>query len=488
MAGLEGEYWVSPSKPVPAEKTVLPPCDQIGQTIILPRIACFKIDAAVLSEERLVEALKTAIADTTAEYPHLCGKVTVANAATRRYQLEIPENDKLRLVVKRHALNADELEAQGWPFHKLKRADMTFSKYPIYGIDTFNFGVQCNLIEGGVLLAIHMNHIHLDGIGHVITEQVFAHHLGRAIDRKPSRPSGIITAAALDKSLAWGKTPARPILEWEDWRQAGAPFVKPEGMSMDDVMDMLVDSCSDLTGACWKFSPAAQEKIKKAGQPPNGQGKLSLASCMHSFLWKLYVKARQQERGQELDTPTTCFTPVQTRGRIKSLPQTWSGFALVYSRAPSTIGEVLECHPSELGKRMEDGIARWTEDSIREYWGSIEQTENLATIEPNVNRQRGTDVEMSNLSFFPFHTLKWGTGLQVKSWRITELAFTDAYIVICPKLRNGDLEFFLLAEESTYENILRDPEFRSLAEFVCHTDPEWDSKIAETAPAAKAKL
>jgi hypothetical protein len=484
---IEGTFFIRPTTPVPAQTTFLPPGDQVGQTIIIPRIACFRRDESILSEERFIEALKRAVADTIADFPHLCGKITWANKATRRVQLEIPEDTTVQLVVKRQShLTADELEAKNWPPYMLKRAELTLSKWPTYGIDTYNFAVQANLIKGGVLLAIHMNHVHLDGIGHVMVEMVFAHHLSRAVDGKPYKRSGIINDAALDKSLAWGSHPARPILEWEDWRKAGPPLEQPEGMTHDEFWEMLVATCDDFRMSGWKFTKETQETIRREGQRPGGK-KLSLASCMHSFLWKVYVRARELEPEQE----TICFTPVQTRGRVKDLPQMWAGTALVYSRAKMTAQQVREKHAGELGEAIEAGTARWTEETIREFWGSIEDCPNLADVEPNVNRVRGPDVEFSNLSTFPFYRNSWGKGLIVKSWRVTELAFSDAYVVIAPKLNNGDIEFFLLATSDAHENILRDPEFRRHAIYVTSNDPDMEAEVERVTPkqpAPKSKL
>jgi hypothetical protein len=258
-------------------------------------------------------------------------------------------------------------------------------------------------------------------------------------------------------------------------------------MTHDEFWEMLISTTSDFRMSGWKFTPETQQIIRAEGQAPGSKKKLSLASCMHSFLWKVYVRARELEPEQE----TICFTPVQTRGRVKDLPQMWAGTALVYSRAKMTAQQVREKHAGELGEAIEAGTARWTEETIREFWGSIEECPNLADVEPNVNRVRGPDVEFSNLSTFPFYRNSWGKGLIVKSWRVTELAFSDAYVVIAPKLNNGDIEFFLLATSDAHDNILRDPEFRRHAVYVTSNDPEMEAEVERVTPqqpAPKAKL
>jgi len=470
---LEGDFFIKPATPVPAQKTVLPPCDQIGVTIIIPRVCCFKRDTATLTEERLVEALKVAIAGAIAEYPHLCGKITYANEKTHRFQLEIPEDTTVQLRVKNQPhLDADELEKHHWPIHKLKRAELCLSKYPTRGINTYNFAVQANLIKGGLLLLTHMNHIHFDGIGHVMIELVLAHHLGRALDGKPPKPSGVISEKALDKSLAYAKHPARPILDWPDWRPAGPPLQLP-GMSDDELMEMVINASSDFTITLWHFTPEIQQELRALAQVQGGK-KISLASSMHAWLWRMYVKVREHEP----DVKSTCFTPVQTRGRVPELPQMWSGSALVYSRAEATAEEVKTLPLNELGNRIERGTARWNADTIREYWGSIEDVPDLATIEPNVNRIRGTDVEFSNVTTFPFHTLRWGKGLTASGWRCTELAFSDAYVLLAPKLPNGSIEVLMLWTEDCLENALKDPEWKKYAKFACAGEPGLDERLA----------
>jgi len=482
-SSLEQTFWVKPSTPVPASKTLLPAADQVGVPIVLPRICCFTRDDS-LSEEHFIEAIKIGTAGAIAELPHLCGKISVADPARRRYQLEIPEDTSVLVKIKWHpGETAEEYARQSWAPHLMLREKLTLSKYPIKGVGTYNFAVQANMIQGGVILALHMNHLHFDGYAHALIELVFAHFLSRAIERKPATPSGIIVPEALDKSVAWGSHPARPVLDWPDWRQAPPPM-KLDGYTEEQLSKLYVASMADFTLTVWSFSPQSLDRIRRDGQEPGSDKKLSLASCLHSFLWKALVRSRKQD----LDTTTMCLTPVQTRGRVRELHQMWSGSALVYSRAKATIRELMSVPNYDLGRRLEAGVARWTPQVIREYWGSLEDCDDLSSIQPNTDRQNGPDIELSNISNLPFHRISWGKGLTVAAWRCTDLAFTDGYVIVAPKLRNGNIETFLWMHKDSVATLLEDKEWRNTAEYVCANTTDMDAQVANSGWSNRAKL
>ncbi|KAF1822669.1 uncharacterized protein K489DRAFT_380039 [Dissoconium aciculare CBS 342.82] len=481
---LEQTFRIRPSTPVAAGITQLPAGDQVGVPIVLPKILCFGRSAA-LPEEHLVEALKVATADAIAELPHLCGKISLANEATRRWQLEIEEDASVLFRVRYFPEKSyQEYERLKWPPHMLRREELSLSKYPIKGVGTYNFAVQANMIQDGLILALHMSHIHFDGYAHALIESVFAHHLCRAIAQKPGKLSGIIVPEALDKSVAYGTQPARPILEWEDWRAAPPPM-KLDGVSEEQLSQLFVASMANFSVSFWKFSAKELARIRQEGQDTTpGAKKLSLASCLHAYLWKAVVRARRHDPEQR----TLCLTPVQTRGRIKEMHPQWSGSALVYSRAHATAGEVEKAPLFDLGRRLEKGVARWTPALIREYWGSIEACEDLSTIQANTDRANGPDVEFSNISNLPFHRTDWGNGLHAAAWRCTELAFTDGYFIVAPKHNNGDIEVLCYMTKNTLANLIEDRDFRRRAEYVCSGDVGIDARIAATEPAPRARL
>jgi hypothetical protein len=481
---LEQTFRIRPSTPVAAGITQLPAGDQVGVPIVLPKILCFGRGAS-LSEEHLVEALKVATADAIAELPHLCGKISFANEATRRWQLEIEEDASVLFRVRYFPEKSyHELDRLRWPPHMLRREEISLSKYPINGVGTYNFAVQANMIQDGLILALHMSHVHFDGYAHALIESVFAHHLCRAIAQKPRKLSGIIVPEALDKTVAYGTHPARPILEWEDWRPAPPP-PKMDGLTPEQLSQLFVASMANFSISFWSFSAAKLAQIRADGQDTTpGAKKLSMASCLHAYLWKTVTRARRHDP----DQPTRCLTPVQTRGRVKEMHPQWSGTALVYSRAHATAAEVEKAPLWDLGRRLEKGVARWTPAMIREYWGSIEACEDLSKIQANTDRSNGPDLEFSNISNLPFHRTDWGNGLHAAAWRCTELAFTDGYFIVAPKLNNGDIEVLFYMNKDTLGNLLQDRDFRNKAQYVCAGDAAIDAQVAATGPAPRARL
>lgn len=470
-------FWVSPLEHIPAQTIALPPGDQIGIAIIQPSVACFRT-TPTFNEGRFIEAVKTASRCIPWEVPLTAGRVLWEDEARHRIKCEIPENAKIQVNIKRlpHR-DAVQLDAQHWPPHALQIPEICLYDRPLPAVGNFVFGVQANLIKDGVVLVIHMNHILLDGPAHGTLAALFAHHFSRAYAGKSPKKSGMVPPEALDKSLAFGTKPARNMLEWQDWK------IKPEiPLSPEQLREIFYERVANLSLSIWHFPKDKLNKLRAAMQDSK-DSKLSLSTCLSTWCWRIFTRAR----GLSSDEETRMLTPVQTRGRVKELHQTYIGSALVYGRATATVAELNTLPTSALGDRIAKSVSYWTSARIREHWGSIDDCDDIAKYQPNTDRDFGNDVEFSNTMNSPFYNINWGDSLQAKAIRFPSLAFADGYILIQPRLLNGGVEVFFYAARETLDKLMRDPEFREYAEYWAASDEKIDRLAAETAP-ARSKL
>lgn len=465
-------YWVAPLEPIEAQTIALPPGDQIGIAIIQPSIVCFRT-TPTFNEDRFVQAVQTAASCIPWEIPLTAGRVVWEDESRHKIKCDIPHNPKIQVNIKRLSpRDAAQLDAQHWPPHALRIPEICLYDRPLPAVGNFVFGVQANLIKGGVILVLHMNHILMDGPAHGTIAVLFAHHLSRAMAGKPPRKSGMVPPEALDKSLAQGSHPARGILEWQDWK------LKPEiNLSPEEIREIFLERMANLSLTIWHFPLDKLNKLRAAMSASN-QSKLSMATCLSTWCWRVFTRARELSPDEE----TRMLTPVQTRGRIKELHQSYIGSALVYGRAKATVEELTSLTTSELGDRIAKSVAWWTPERVREHWGSIEDCDDIAKYQPNTNRDFGNDVEMSNTMNLPFYKINWGDSLQVKAIRFPSLAFADGYILIEPRLLTGGIEVFFYAARDTLDKLMRDPEFREYAEYWAASDEAIDVLAAETLP------
>jgi hypothetical protein len=294
------------------------------------------------------------------------------------------------------------------------------------------------------------------------------------MDRKEPTPSGLMPPAALDKSTANGTHPARPILDWKDWRKAPVTTTSPEESTA-----ALYAKISTLTNTIWYLSPEKQAELRARSQDPQGP-KLSTHTCFSIWLWRAITRARRLSP----ETVTRNLTTTQTRGRVESLHPRYPGSALVYGRAKATVEELLQPrkpNTSELAARITASVAWWTPARIREFWGSIEdhtRHEGVATLQPNRDRDWGVDVEFSNVTNTGFYQLHWGRGLTPASSRVTKLAFADGYVIMGPKHADGGFDLTVFLERETLKRLVRDPEFRDLVVYRAASDPTIDDMVA----------
>lgn len=465
-------HWVSPWKPIPAQTIPLPAGDQIGIRVLTPAVMCYKTTSEY-NEDRFIEAIKAATTGTVSEIPLLAGRVLFEDESCKALKCVIEDDAKIEVRIKRLPhLDAKDLDAKHWPPYLFPRNDISMISGPTSGIGTFSFGVQANLLNGGVIILLLMNHILLDGASIGDLETLFAHHLANSMDGKPTVPTGLFPPAAIDKSAMYGSSNARPLTEWKDWRRA------PEiNMSPDEAMAAIVARLSKLTSTIWYLSPEKQAQLRADSQAP-GQ-KLSMHICFSAWLWRAYTRAR----GLSPDTVTRNFTVAQTRGRVEGVHPNYIGNALVYGRAKATAAELRTASTAALGDRIVKSVAWWDEERIREQWGSINdhvKKESISTVQPNMDRDFATDVEFSNITNTTFYKLHWGKGLEVARYRPTEIAFADGYVMLFPKFKDGGFEIVVYAETETLKKLAADPKFRQYVEYRTSCNPALDELVANT--------
>lgn len=434
---------------------------------------CFK-KTFDFNEANFIVAVKKAAAGVVWEIPALAGSVVFEDQSCRRVKCVIPEDPKVQVRVKHlpHK-DANELDAAHWPPHAFHHAELCLSPRPAPGIGTYNFGVQANLIRDGIIIVLHMNHTILDGSAQGTLYSLWAHHMSRALDgQTTTTSSGLVPAQALDKSTTYGTHPARAILKWKDWRKAPQSALSDEASAA-----AMLEKFSKLTLTIWHISAENQTQLRAASQDPS-KPKLTFTTCLSTWLWRSFTRAR----GLAPDTTTRILHPVQIRGRVHGVHPNYIGSALVYGRAKATASDLSALSSYDLAQRIGASVNWWTPELIREFWGSIEthtETESVATLQSNTNRDFGTDLELSNGSHFPFYHLHWGKGLEVRAVRFPGLAFTDGWVLVMPKLKAGGNELLVYAARETLGKLLGDSEFRRYVEYYGASDVGIDRMVEE---------
>lgn len=441
-------------------------------------LLCFKTTEH-FEESAFVEALKTAVAGVVWDFLDLCGSIILDHKG--KIQCMIPAYPEIQVKVVHHEhLDADKLDAAHWPPHTLISKEVTLmTGLPIAnGVGMWNFAVQANILNGGLILALHMNHCLQDGLSLTNMNRLFAHHFSRAMDGKPPTKSGMFPPEALERSRAYATHPARDILAWKDWVSAPQkPVVTPEQHAAG-----LFAHIEKLQVSVWHLTPEKLDRLRAAFQDPS-KPRLSTATCIAIWFWRVATRAR----GLPPDATTRLFTPTQVRGRVKELPYTYAGNAVVNAYAKATVAEVLSLSPNELGRRVNDGISWWTPELIREYWGSIESCEDLSKVQRNMNRDFGADVETTNFANCPFYEVDWSKALELKASRLTSQPFSDGFYYVLPRLRSGGYELFTYMAKETFRNFLKDTEFRNYVEYWGSSDASVDVLAAASEP-TRSKL
>ena len=452
-------FWVKPFTPVAEETIHLPPSDQVGVRFIVPRVLCFKTDNE-FSAQVFEAGLRSAVASTISEAPFLAGRVMLADEKKSTLKIEIPKDASVELRI-RHIpkMVADDLDTLHWPPYALPFTQLCLAHRSMSPIN-FCFAVQANIISGGVVMVLHLNHSAVDGYTLSLVQTVLADHLSRFLNGEPIKSSGKIPTEALDRSQVIGTKPARPLTEWQDWRPAEENETPP--------------TKSPLSLTVWYMSPEKVEQIRSSGQDPSTGSRLSTATCLSAFLWRAMTAARKLPS----DATTINLTPIESRQRVDpKLPSAYCGNVLVYGRASATVSELPSMPLHEAGNRITRSIKWWNGEKIREYWGSIEECENLGAVKPNTNRDFGTDFEVSNIANMPFWNVDWGRGLHVRAFRWPGLAITDGWINVLPRLPTGGFELMMHLTTATLMNLLDDETFMDCLQYRGASDVNLDAKI-----------
>jgi hypothetical protein len=155
---------------------VLHPLDQIASRGYMRCLFCFSLlDKDIILS---LEALQASIDATISQSPFLSGNLQIKSQETGRLQLTFQtEGSRKLLKVKRFpdfSHSYKELRALGMP---MKYFGLEFGPFETFRPDLSKpvevFGVQANLIPGGLILATYVHHSVADGIGYsIVTTQI----------------------------------------------------------------------------------------------------------------------------------------------------------------------------------------------------------------------------------------------------------------------------------------------------------------------------
>jgi hypothetical protein len=154
------------------------------------------------------------------------------------------------------------------------------------------------------------------------------------------------------------------------------------------------------------------------------------------------------------------------------LPLEYPGNAVVHAKTSAATADVESAEPGmlyKLAKQIADAIDWWSPERIRELIRSIQASEVITKIEPDMNNFQGPDVEVTNTaSLGGVMNDDWGCGLgKLKALRYANLAVKDGWVNVLPQRGDTGAELSVGLEKSTAQRLRQDKEWLDIATELC---------------------
>ena len=115
-------------------------------------------------------------------------------------KVDIPENPVIEVKIKPHLnLDADTLDNAFWLLESSEYEELCFSPLPL-GPYHPCVGIQANIIQYGLVLTFHFNHVVADLVTISSLFWMFSRHVSLHFGGKPLVPTNIVPLVAQDRS------------------------------------------------------------------------------------------------------------------------------------------------------------------------------------------------------------------------------------------------------------------------------------------------
>jgi len=417
---------------------VLHPLDQIASRGYMRCLFCFPLLDENINQS--LEALQASVDMTISQSPFLSGTLQIESQETGRLRLTFPsEGARKQLKVKRFpdfGCSYEELRRLGMP---MKFFGLELGPFPTFRPDLSEpvevFGVQANLIPGGLVLATYVHHSIADGIGYsIVTTQ-----LARNCFFSSERNSG----GELQKTQnSYGNVEFSQV-PWQGDQSDNNPLISGipgytvyENLSPIPMTAIPTPVITKLvrTFVFHKSSIAKLKSLLVAHLPketPSENAWISTYDSIVALFWSAITVARLKSGASaplSLSSPSSPITsqlmyPTTLR-KILQLPKSYCHNACLSTTTPPIPVHDFTLEDTEflskLALTIRETTAAITEPRSRQVISLINSLSDVRTLQ----RPAGADIGLSgqydlmftNCAPFPWYDLDFGGGLGKVDW------------------------------------------------------------------------
>jgi hypothetical protein len=468
--------FVRPSIPAVPEWTKLSPLDQFENRFIVPIVLVFQTTTSPAHRQSLLQDIETSLANLTGEMPFVAADVVPDCTEQETIQLEVSDDAGVWF----HSQELPDID-----YHELERRGFPPSALPLLSVmpeprvhsneRSPVLTVLATFISGGLLLTLNCHHSVMDGSGMATLAKTLAKHVaalsnGRHLSSKDAFPED-----ALDRSSVFDGSGRKRICDSSNYRLTETFRSAMERHMIKALVSgdrSKPESLPDLELSYWTISAESISALRQAAMPPSKDLPVLTANAIIcAVLWRHISRARQlSSRGI---TTSSAINSVNVRRRMEPpLPLEYPGNAVVHAKTSAATADVESAEPGmlyKLAKQIADAIDWWSPERIRELIGSIQSSEVITKIEPDMNNFQGPDVEVTNTSSLGgVMNDDWGCVLgKLKAFRYANLAVKDGWVNVLPQRGDTGAELSIGLEKSTARRLKQDKEWLDIATELC---------------------
>ncbi|PVI00576.1 hypothetical protein DM02DRAFT_708094 [Periconia macrospinosa] len=450
--------------------------DQTAMRSTIRFLLCFQTPPGVTSEE-ITHTLKTALYATTLQMPYLAGRI---RALDERNRICIVYEDKdivpCLVVDKRNSMPSyEELKAQKFPPSALDENNLYLLPYYVEPTEGQNiFAVQANLLNGGLLLGISLNHSVADGAGFGLILKALAKNL-KLVNPAPTAPSPSSHDINVDFTEAEPTFRAGIFPEMAPETMESRDYSGFNGVSLRSTTAKVAEGAHKSIPCTWRLfllPTSSLQRLKQKimsmidglNQSLGGVDFVSSNDVLGALIWQCITRARSYRLND--NEFTQMVIPVDCREKLtQRLPKgPYAGNVALCSMTKLPIDNVKHLQLSELAMPIRRSILALDETFILGLVARINAHDgNVQDFGPKIDFNHGNDIVFNSWRQIPVYDLDFGHNLGKVDWFRTPAREVDGSIKILPtrkKQNSGEgvecWELLVELEERAMENLLKD--------------------------------
>ena len=487
---------VKPAKAAPAQVIGLSPSDQIMASDYVCFLMLFPLSSG--SDYREVYSkLAAGLSLTLSEIPMIGGYVApVEGSGGSKVQINVDEDYGMELIYQ-DLTNPDSRAKFNYSYDELQRDHFPCSAFDPMALMPLQLfmpnpepavmAVQTNFIQGGLIMAIGINHKASDGMTLAAILRAWAKHtkVAETIDGGLGAAIENLTPRSMDRSSMCNGLAGGQIGDFPEYKLAndpGATSAAQAEASADTATPAPAAPASlphsppgPLKLSIVHFSAERLAHLKSAASPPTpSEGWISTNDAICALLWRNISRVRAdlaRQHGSPLppETPLNSAVAVEARRRL-ALPEEYLGNANFYCPVSSDLGTVAS--PSTplptVARLICEAVGGFDARRIRGAIGLIESMAKASDLQIRVFEDPMRGLIVTSWADMGLYDSEWGAGLgKVESVRVPNVTLPGGAPIcgIFPRRPDGGMEVMMLVEEEAIQALRADEEFTAFAEW-----------------------